>query len=88
MTCSAQGENQKKLDVLANSILKSAICYSGVAKAVASEEEDEPCECSKITGSATFDGDYAVVFDPLDGSSNIDAGLPTGTIFGVYRKPK
>jgi fructose-1,6-bisphosphatase I len=32
-------------------------------------------------------GDYAAVFDPLDGSSNVDSGLPTGTIFGVYKKP-
>jgi fructose-1,6-bisphosphatase I len=33
-------------------------------------------------------GEYAAVFDPLDGSSNIDTGLPTGTIFGVYRTPQ
>lgn len=32
-------------------------------------------------------GDYAGVFDPLDGSSNIEAGLPVGTIFGIYRRP-
>jgi len=87
-TINVQGENQKKLDVLANSIIKNAVCGSGVAKAVASEEEEEVCLCSSIMDSINFDGDYVVLFDPLDGSSNIDSGLPTGTIFGIHRKPK
>jgi fructose-1,6-bisphosphatase I len=87
-TVNVQGENQKKLDVLANNILKNAICCSGVVKAVASEEEDDPCLCSTVMDSISFNGDYAAVFDPLDGSGNIDSGLPTGTIFGIYKKPK
>ena len=41
-----------------------------------------------MADNKAFSGDYAAVFDPLDGSSNIDSGLPTGTIFGVYKKPK
>jgi fructose-1,6-bisphosphatase I len=55
---------------------------------VASEEDDKPCLCSTVIDNAAFSGEYAAVFDPLDGSSNIDSGLPTGTIFGVYRDPK
>jgi len=81
-----QGEDQKKLDVIANRIMKQALCCSGKVSIVASEEEDEPCLCSTVTDS-TFSGEFAAVFDPLDGSSNIDSGLPTGTIFGVHRNP-
>eukprot|EP01036_Dinobryon_divergens_P027922 gene27922-36783_t len=46
------------------------------------------CLCSAVVDNAAFSGDYAAVFDPLDGSSNVDTGLPTGTIFGIYRNPK
>ena len=46
---------------------------------IASEEEDEP-----VAVEETYSGNYVVVFDPLDGSSNIDAGISTGSIFGVY----
>lgn len=84
-----QGEDQKKLDVIANRIMKISLCCSGKVSIVASEEDDEPCLCSAVTStiSDTFTGEYAAVFDPLDGSSNIDSGLPTGTIFGVYKNP-
>lgn len=81
-----QGEDQKKLDVIANRIMKQSLCCSGKISMVASEEEDQPCLCSTVTDSS-FSGEYAAVFDPLDGSSNIDSGLPTGTIFGIYRNP-
>lgn len=83
-----QGEDQKKLDVIANRIMKSKLCCSGKVSIVASEEDDKPCLCSDVTDNSAFMGEYAAVFDPLDGSSNIDTGLPTGTIFGVYRNPK
>lgn len=83
-----QGEDQKKLDVIANRILKTAICCSGKVDVIASEEDDDICSCSSITDNSAFTGKFAVVFDPLDGSSNIDGGLPTGTIFGIYRQPK
>ena len=83
-----QGEDQKKLDVISNRIMKQTLCCSGKVSMVASEEEDEPTLCSLVTDSNAFTGEYAAVFDPLDGSSNIDSGLPTGTIFGVHRDPK
>ena len=83
-----QGEDQKKLDVISNRIMKQTLCCSGKVSMVASEEEDEPTLCSLVTDSTAFTGEYAAVFDPLDGSSNIDSGLPTGTIFGVHRDPK
>jgi fructose-1,6-bisphosphatase I len=87
-TVNIQGEDQKKLDVIANRIMKTALCCSGQLSVVASEEEDDVCVCSTVTDNVAFDGNYAAVFDPLDGSSNVDVGLPTGTIFGVYRDPK
>ena len=83
-----QGEDQKKLDVVANRIMKIALCCTGEVSLIASEEDDEPCLCSKITDNAAFTGKYTAVFDPLDGSSNIDSGLPTGTIFGIYKAPE
>ena len=84
-----QGETQKKLDVIANRILKTALCCTGEVSVIASEEEEVPCSCSLVTDIGAFsNGEYAVVFDPLDGSSNIDTGLPTGTIFGIYRQPR
>lgn len=46
---------------------------------IASEEEDQP-----VAVEETYSGDYVVVFDPLDGSSNIDAAVSTGSIFGIY----
>jgi len=71
------GDKQQKLDVVANDILKSALEATGQVRAMASEE-DEGVELANPSGR------YAVVFDPLDGSRNIDASIPTGTIFGVY----
>ncbi len=82
-----QGEEQKQLDVVANRIMKTTLCGSGKLSIIASEEEDEACKCSEVAQNTAFDGEYAAVFDPLDGSSNIDSGLPTGTIFGVYKNP-
>jgi len=74
-----QGEQQKKLDVLSNEILKSALSFSGKMGIIASEEEDEPVLVDEF-----YSGNYICVFDPLDGSSNIDAGIATGTIFGIF----
>ncbi|MCR8922286.1 class 1 fructose-bisphosphatase [Dasania sp. GY-MA-18] len=72
-----QGETQKKLDVIANDILKDYLQDSGVVRALASEEEEDIVECSKL-------GNYLVSFDPLDGSSNIDINSMVGTIFSIY----
>lgn len=57
---------------------KLLICLAAQG-VIASEEEDEP-----VAVEETYSGNYVVVFDPLDGSSNIDAGISTGSIFGVY----
>ncbi|KAA3457189.1 fructose-1,6-bisphosphatase, cytosolic isoform X2 [Gossypium australe] len=75
----ASGEEQKKLDVLSNEVFVKALVSSGRTCILVSEEDEE----------ATFvdpskRGRYCVVFDPLDGSSNIDCGVSIGTIFGIY----
>jgi len=74
-----QGEEQKKLDVMSNEVLKNALRFSGKMGVIASEEEDEPVMVEEM-----YSGNYVAVFDPLDGSSNIDAGIATGTIFGIF----
>lgn len=72
-----QGETQKKLDVIANQILKDRLLACTQVAAVASEEED-----TSVAGNPN--GAYVVAFDPLDGSSNIDINGQVGTIFTVY----
>ncbi|XP_050214552.1 fructose-1,6-bisphosphatase, cytosolic isoform X2 [Mercurialis annua] len=74
-----QGEEQKKLDVLSNEVFIKALVSSGRTSILVSEEDEEATfvETSKR-------GKYCVVFDPLDGSSNIDCGVSIGTIFGIY----
>jgi len=84
-----QGEEQKKLDVISNDVMKKALRWSGQLATIASEEEDVPVN---VMGDAQFSSDiiiedsgrYVAVFDPLDGSSNVDAGIPVGTIFGIF----
>jgi len=75
-----QGEEQKKLDVLSNDIMVNALRASGKTAVLVSEELEEA-----IVVQASLRGKYCVVFDPLDGSSNIDAGVNIGTIFGIYK---
>jgi fructose-1,6-bisphosphatase I len=75
-----QGEEQKKLDVLANDLLKVALSRADAVQTIASEEEETPISRPKSPGANTS---YIVSFDPLDGSSNIDVGIPVGTIFGI-----
>jgi fructose-1,6-bisphosphatase I len=84
-----QGEDQKKLDVITNDLLKRALRFTGKLGVLASEEEDTPVdlmpEDAKSTEIVIDEGEkYVAVFDPLDGSSNVDAGIPTGTIIGIY----
>jgi fructose-1,6-bisphosphatase I len=74
-----QGEEQKKLDVLANDIMINALRASGKTAVLVSEELDDA-----VVIEGRLKGKYCVVFDPLDGSSNIDAGVNIGTIFGIY----
>ncbi|EKM55496.1 uncharacterized protein PHACADRAFT_256157 [Phanerochaete carnosa HHB-10118-sp] len=75
-----QGEEQKKLDVLSNDIMVNSLRASGKTAVLVSEELEEA-----VIIEDKFKGKYCVVFDPLDGSSNIDAGVNIGTIFGVYQ---
>lgn len=72
-----QGESQEKLDLLANTLLLDALLACPHVVAVASEEMDNP-----VTGAHTA-GEYLVLFDPLDGSSNLDINMSVGTIFSV-----
>lgn len=73
-----QGEDQKKLDVISNDIFCNTLRSTGRTGTIASEEEDLP-----VAVEETNSGNYVVVFDPLDGSSNIDAGISVGSIFGA-----
>lgn len=75
-----QGEEQKKLDVRANEILIDALKQAPSVAGLASEEEEHFIACAK-------DGEYLVLFDPLDGSSNIDVNISVGTIFSILAKP-
>merc|ERR1719182_161657 len=91
-----QGEEQKKLDVITNTVLKNALRFSGKMAVLASEEEDEPVGVEEDDAMYSYDKEviieegqkYVAVFDPLDGSSNVDANIPTGTIFGIYEEPE
>ena len=77
-----QGEQQMKLDVFANETMVRVNSYTGRLAAMASEEV--PGIIHIPEGYPT--GPYVLVFDPLDGSSNIDVNVSIGTIFGVYRR--
>ncbi|HMV18708.1 MAG TPA: class 1 fructose-bisphosphatase [Zoogloea sp.] len=79
-----QGEAQKKLDVIANDILIQANEWGGHLAAMASEEVEE---IRPISGEYPK-GAYLLLFDPLDGSSNIDVNISVGTIFSVLRCPE
>ncbi|KAK6943566.1 Fructose-1-6-bisphosphatase class 1, C-terminal [Dillenia turbinata] len=74
-----QGEDQKKLDVVSNAVFSNCLRSSGRTGIIASEEEDVP-----VAVEESYSGNYIVVFDPLDGSSNSDAAVSTGSIFGIY----
>lgn len=77
-----QGETQQKLDVLANTIIIKALDHGGRLAAMASEEEADIIQIPDKFRT----GKYVILFDPLDGSSNIDVNVPVGTIFSVLRK--
>ena len=83
-TTNVQGETQKKLDVLANEILVEANEWGGHLAAMASEEMDQPVGIPV----AYPRGHYLLLFDPLDGSSNIDVNVSIGTIFSVLPAPE
>jgi len=79
-----QGEMQKKLDIIANETLIEANEWGGHLAAMASEE----MEGIYIVPNRYPQGEYLLMFDPLDGSSNIDVNVSIGTIFRVLRKPE
>ena len=83
-TSNVHGEAQKTLDVLSNEILLEANEWGGNLAALASEEMEFP---SPIPTHYPR-GEYLLLFDPLDGSSNIDVNISVGTIFSVLRCPK
>jgi fructose-1,6-bisphosphatase I len=82
-TGNIQGEAQKKLDVISNDILLEANAWGGHLAACASEEMDH---CQPVPAEYPK-GDFLLLFDPLDGSSNIDVNVSVGTIFSVLRCP-
>ena len=77
-----QGEVQKKLDIIANDVLIEANEWGGHLAAMASEEMDS----IHIVPNRYPQGEYLLMFDPLDGSSNIDVNVSIGTIFSVLKK--
>ena len=76
-----QGEEQQKLDVLANEIFIEALSQREVVCGIASEESDDFIEI-KASANAHL-SKYVVLIDPLDGSSNIDVNVSVGTIFSI-----
>ena len=79
-----QGEIQKKLDIIANEVLIEANEWGGHLAAMASEEMDS----IYIVPNRYPQGEYLLLFDPLDGSSNIDVNVSIGTIFSVLKMPE
>jgi fructose-1,6-bisphosphatase I len=80
-TSNVQGEQQQRLDVIANSILNRCLGSRANVAVVASEEDEQPT----IVRRGSEGGKYCVLFDPLDGSSNLDVGVGVGTIFSILR---
>lgn len=77
-----QGEAVQKLDIYAHHILVKVLSQSGYTCILASEEEEDVIHLP----SGERLGNYAIAFDPLDGSSNIDANISIGTIFSIFRR--
>lgn len=82
-TQNASGDVVQKLDMYANEKLIECLSNSGECCAIASEELEEFVEIAPINNKTAK---YIVVFDPLDGSSNIDVNVSVGTIFGIFRR--
>src|SRR5580704_17105271 len=79
-----QGEAVQKLDVIANQTLVRCLGYRGNIGLLVSEEDEEP----HVISEAGSEGRYIVLFDPLDGSSNINANVNIGTIFSIMERPE
>ena len=83
-TVNVQGEVQQKLDVFSNEVLSNCLRLRQSVGVLASEENEEPI----LVHQGSEDAKYAVIFDPLDGSSNIDVNVSVGTTFSVLRRPE
>lgn len=81
-TTNVHGEQVKKLDVLANELIINSLNHTGKLAVMASEENEELIHIPEKYEK----GKYVMVFDPLDGSSNIDVNVTIGTIFGLYKR--
>ena len=79
-----QGESQQKLDVIANDLMIQSLASRQSVGVLASEENEFPLVMPHRSSTAK----YAIVFDPLDGSSNIDVNVSVGTTFSIFRKPE
>lgn len=79
-----QGEIQQKLDVYANETLINCFRHRKSVGVIASEENEQPIVMRHLSP----DGQYAIVFDPLDGSSNIDVAVTIGTTFSIFSRPE
>lgn len=79
----ASGDTQQKLDVYANEKLIECLCNSGECCGMASEENEDIIQVPPVGSKQNH---YVVMFDPLDGSSNIDVNVSVGTIFAIYRR--
>jgi fructose-1,6-bisphosphatase I len=80
-----QGEQQQKLDVFANELLTRLLGAVPWVSAIVSEEDEGPVVFPRAGGDGKHGARFVVVFDPLDGSSNIDVNVNVGTIFSVVR---
>ncbi len=78
-----QGETQKKLDIISNDVMINALEWTGHLAGMGSEEMDDPLPIPAEYPK----GKYLILFDPLDGSSNIDVNVSVGTIFSILRAP-
>ena len=81
-TENVHGEQVQKLDVFANDVMYKALDHTGHVAVLASEESEDPIPIPEKFPA----GDYVVLYDPLDGSSNIDVNVSIGTIFSIHRK--
>jgi fructose-1,6-bisphosphatase I len=79
-----QGETQQKLDVYSNEVLGHALSVRETIGVLASEENEHPM----LVHQGSENAKYAIVFDPLDGSSNIDVNVSVGTTFSILRRPE
>ena len=79
-----QGENQQKLDVLANEKFIQTLKNREIVCGIASEEEDDFISIN--SHDKNHQNKYVVLIDPLDGSSNIDVNVSVGSIFSIYRR--